>query len=194
MQERWQGVSLPGDYLLVRWLSGDDAAAFFETSLAPDGRRAVVKLVPESAVDAAAQLALWQRTRLLRHPNLRELLDCGRAELSGETVLYAVFEYADDTLASALAQAPLTESEAREVLHAVRDGLSCLQAQGLAHPALHPDQVFAVGEAIKLSSDACAKPPRTHRTPTRCAHSGTRSHPAHWRLRACWPLDSSGFG
>ncbi len=154
MQERWQGVSLPGDYLLVRWLSGDDAAAFFETSLALDGRRAVVKLLPESAVDAAAQLALWQRTRLLRHPNLRELLDCGRAERSGETVLYAVFEYADDTLASALAQAPLTELEAREVLLAVRDGLSCLQAQGLAHPALDPDHVLAVGEAIKLSSDA----------------------------------------
>ena len=134
LRERWEGVSLPGDYLLEQWLSGDDAAGFFETSLAPDGRRAVVKLVPESAVDAAAQLALWQRTRCLRHPNLRELLDCGRAELSGEPVLYAVFEYADDTLASALAQSPLTEAEAREVLDAVRDALATYRPRGWLIP------------------------------------------------------------
>src|SRR5450432_278233 len=102
LREHWEGVALPGDYLLERWLSGDDAAGYFETSRGPEGGRAVVKLVPEPAVDAAAQLALWQRTRLLRHPNLVELLDCGRAELAGETVLYAVFESADDTLDAAL--------------------------------------------------------------------------------------------
>ena len=153
LRERWEGVSLPGDYLLQQWLSGDEAAGFFETSLAPDGRRAIVKLVPEFAGDGAAQLALWQRTRSLRHPNLRELLDCGRAELAGEIAVYAVFEYADDTLASALGQSPLSEAEAREVLDAVVDALGYLQAQGLAHPALDPDHVVAVGERIKLSTD-----------------------------------------
>ena len=153
LREHWEGVSLPGDYLLERWLSGDDAAGFFETSIASDGRRAVVRLVRESEVDGAAQLALWQRTRQLRHPNLRELLDCGRAELSGDIVLYAVFEHADDTLASALALSPLSESEAREVLEAVHGALSYLQSQGLAHAALDPDHVVAVGDRIKLSSD-----------------------------------------
>jgi hypothetical protein len=134
-------------------LSGDEAAAFFETSLAPDGRRAVVKLVPEAAVDGDAQLALWQRTRSLRHPNLLQLLDCGRAELADEVVVYAVFEFADDTLASALAHAPLSEAEAREVLAAAVAALSYLQAQSLALPALDPDQVLAVGDAIKLSTE-----------------------------------------
>ena len=153
LRERWTGVSLPGDYLLQQWLSGDEAAGFFETSVAPDGRRAVVKLVPEVAVDAAAQLSLWQRTRSLRHPNLLQLLDCGRAELPGEIAVYAVFEYADDTLAGALAQAPLSEAEAREVLDAVLPALGYLQARGLALPALDPDQVLGVGEAIKLSTD-----------------------------------------
>src|ERR1035437_9239745 len=89
LRERWEGVSLPGDYLLQLWLSGDEAAGFFETSLARDGRRAIVKLVPEFAGDGAAQLALWQRTRSLRHPNLRELLDCGRAELAGGNAFHA---------------------------------------------------------------------------------------------------------
>jgi hypothetical protein len=134
-------------------LSGDETAAFFETSITPDGRRAVVKLVPASAADAAAQLALWHRTRSLRHPNLLQLLDCGRAGLSGDIAVYAVFEHADDTLASALAQAPLSEAEAREVLDAVLPALSYLQAHGLALPALDPDQVLGVGEAIKLSTD-----------------------------------------
>jgi hypothetical protein len=153
LRERWEGASLPGDYLLQRWLSGDEAAAFFETSVAPDGRRAVVKLVPETAVDGDAQLALWQRTRSLRHPNLLQLLDCGRAELAGEVVIYAVFEYADDTLASALAHAPLSPAEAREVLAAAVAALSYLQAQSLALHALDPDQVLAVDDTIKLSTE-----------------------------------------
>ena len=153
LRDRWEGASLPGDYLLQRWLSGDEAAAFFETSIAPDGRRTVVKLVPESAVDGDAQLALWQRTRSLRHPNLLQLLDCGRAELADEVVVYAVFEFADDTLASALAHAPLSEAEAREVLAAAVAALSYLQAQSLALPALDPDQVLAVGDTIKLSTE-----------------------------------------
>ena len=81
-------------------------------------------------------------------------MDCGRAELAGEIVVFAVFEYADDTLASALAQSPLSEAEAREVLDASVAALGYLQAQGLAHPSLAPDHVLAVGEAIMLSTDA----------------------------------------
>jgi hypothetical protein len=153
LREHWEGVSLPGDYLLERWLSGDDAAGFFETLLASDGSRAVVRLVRESEVDSDAQLALWQRTRQLRHPNLCELLDCGRAELSGDVVLYAIFEHADDTLAAALSLSPLSEPEAREVLEAVHGAVSYLQGQGLAHAALDADHVVAVGDRIKLSSD-----------------------------------------
>ena len=153
MRERWEGVCLPGDYLLQEWLSGDDAAGFFETSLADGRRRAIVKLVPEWSSDGAAQLALWRRTRSLRHPNLRELLDCGRAELAGKSAVYAVFEYAEDTLASALGKSPLSEAEAREVLDAAVAALGYLQGQGLAQPSLDPDHVVAVGERIKLSTD-----------------------------------------
>src|SRR4051812_15586989 len=153
LREHWEGVSLPGDYLLERWLSGDDAAGFFEASIASDGSRAVVRLVREAEIDGAAQLTLWQRTRQLRHPNLRELLDCGRAELSGDRVVYAVFEHSDDTLASALSVSPLSEAEAREVLEAVHAALRYLQGEGLAHAAVDADHVIAVGDGIKLSSD-----------------------------------------
>src|ERR1019366_7904826 len=110
----WEGVSLSGDYTLEQWMGGDDNAAFFRTAPAPSGRCAVVKLVPEAVVDGAATLDLWHRTRQLRHPNLIELLDCGRADRDGEIVLYAVFEPPDDTLASALSRSPLNPQESRE--------------------------------------------------------------------------------
>src|SRR5271169_467190 len=115
MREHWDGVSLFGNYTLERWLAGDDNAAFFQTSPGSDGRRAVVKVVPEAVVDGNGLLDLWQRTRQLRHPNLVELFECGRADHRGEIVLYAVFESPDDTLASALSQSPLSPEESREV-------------------------------------------------------------------------------
>jgi hypothetical protein len=154
LREHWEGVSLSGDYTLEQWLGGDDSAAFFRTAPAPDGRRAVVKLVPEAVVDGTATLDLWHRTRQLRHPNLIELLDCGRADHGGEIVLYAVFESPDDTLAAALNQSPLNPQESREVLDAVLDALRYLHAQGLVLGALDPDHIVAVGDRIKLSTGA----------------------------------------
>ena len=152
LREHWAGVSLPGDYTLEQWLGGDESAVFFQTSLA-SGNRAVVKLVPEGIVDGDAQLELWGRTRQLRHPNLIEFLDCGRAAHDGETVVYGVFESPDDMLASALSQAPLNEAESREVLDSVLGALAHLHAQGLAHGAIDPEHIVAVGDRVKLSTD-----------------------------------------
>ena len=78
-REQWEGVSLSGNYTLERWLDGDESAAFFQTSPGSDGRRAVVKLVPGAIADSNGLFDLWQRTRQLRHPNLIELFECGRA-------------------------------------------------------------------------------------------------------------------
>jgi hypothetical protein len=154
LRERWEGVSLCGNYTLEQWLGGDDSAAFFQTSLAPDGGRAVVKLVPEAVVDGAGPLDLWHRTRQLRHPNLVELLDCGRADLGGEIAFYALFESPDDTLASALSRSPLNQQESREVLDSVINALRYLHAQGLVVGALDADHIVAVGDQVKLSTDA----------------------------------------
>jgi eukaryotic-like serine/threonine-protein kinase len=153
LQERWENVSLSGNYTLEQWLGGDESAAFFQTSLA-DGRRAVVKLAPEAAVEGGALLDLWHRTRQLRHPNLVELLDCGRADHCGEIVHYAVFESPDDTLADALSRSPLNRVESREVLDAVINALRYLHAQGLVIGALDPGHIVAVGDRVKLSTDA----------------------------------------
>jgi len=154
LREQWEGVSLPGDHLLEKWLGGDGTAAFFETPPAADGRRTIVQLVRENDTNRDVQLDRWNRVRQLRHPNLLELRDCGRAVLGGDIVLYAVFELPDDTLASALRNGPLTPDETREVLDSVRDGLAYLHAHKLVIGKLDPDHVVAIGDRIKLTTDA----------------------------------------
>ncbi len=151
----WEGVSLPGDFLLEKFLTGDDTAAYFQSSLPPDARPVIVKIIP----DSTPQFDLWQRIRQLHHPNLLELLDCGRAALAGDFIVYAVFESPDDTLASALAQAPLTPGESREVLDAALDALRYLHTQGLVLGALDPAHILAVGDRIKFSTDALHEGP-----------------------------------
>ncbi|MEO8597034.1 MAG: SPOR domain-containing protein [Candidatus Solibacter sp.] len=163
LRERWEGVSLPGDYLLTRWVSSEDNAGIFDacsgTEAGPDAARVTVKLVPQTDADGSAQLGLWQRTKGLEHPHLRRLLDFGRAELDGQIVLYAVLERADDTLAAALRQGPLSEPEAREVLGAALSAMRYLQAQGLAVSILDPDHVVAVGENIKVCTHGLREVP-----------------------------------
>jgi hypothetical protein len=154
LQEYWEGVSLSGNYTLEQWLGGNDNAAFFQTSPGADGHRTVVKLVREAVVDGNGLLDLWQRTRQLRHPNLVELFECGRADHGGEIVLYAVFESPDDTLAKALSRSPLSAEESREVLDSVLGALRYLHAQGLVHGAPDPGHIVGVGDRIKLSTDA----------------------------------------
>jgi hypothetical protein len=153
LREHWEGVSLAENYTLEAWLAGDESTALFQTSKAPEGR-ALVKLVPQTTGDGAALLDLWHRTRQLRHPNLIQLLDFGSAEHCGEIVYYAVFESPDETLASALSRATLNSQESREVLDAVLDALRYLHAQGLVLGALDADHIVAVGDRIKLSTDA----------------------------------------
>jgi hypothetical protein len=167
LRERWEGVSLPGNYLLQRWVSGDDNTGFFEASrfedqseeTGPGGECFTVKVMAQSDANGSAQLALWQRTKALEHPSLRRLVDFGRAELDGQIVLYAVMEKADDNLASALAQGPLSEPEAREILDAALSALRYLQDRGLAVAVLDPGHVVAVGDTIKVCTHALKEVP-----------------------------------
>src|SRR3954451_17407162 len=138
LRQNWEGVSLPGDFILEKWLGGDENGFFFQTKLSPTNRTAVVKLVRNPAGDSSSLLDLCHKIRPIRHPNLIELLDCGRADLAGDVVLYAVFEAPDDPLASALSQSPLSAREAREVLDSVIEALRCLHTNHLVLGALDP--------------------------------------------------------
>jgi hypothetical protein len=150
LRQHWQGVSLPGDHLLDQWLEGDDTAAFFQTPPGPDGRRNIVKLVPETETNRDIQLSRWSRIRRLQHSNLVELLDCGWASLDEETVLFAVFEAPDDTLG----QATLTPEEALDVRTSVLDALRYLHAESLVLGTLDRDHIVAIGDRIKVTTDS----------------------------------------
>jgi len=153
LKELGQGVSLAGDYTVEQWLSGEDGAAFFATSLA-GGERALLKVISEEHADADTILATWQRARHLRHPHVLELRDAGRTEITGENYVYAAFEYPDDDLATALEHEPLSEADTRDVLEAALDALRYLHGQGLVHGAIAPKRIVAVGNTIKLATDA----------------------------------------
>ena len=117
-----------------------------------------MKLIPEQNAQAERQFATWQRSRHLRHENLLHLRDVGRATLEGADYIYAVFEFPDEALSSALHHGPLSEAEASGVLEAALAALRYLHGQGMVHGALDVDHVVAVGETVKLSTDRLAEP------------------------------------
>jgi hypothetical protein len=153
LQEQWQGIALTGNYTLGQWLEGNESAARFQGTTA-EGQRCIVKLTRQAGSDDLAPLDLGHRARQLRHPNLVELLDFGRTEHEGAAFFYAIYEAPDDTLASALQREPLSSPDAHDVLAAVLDALRYLHAQGLVIGRLDAEHIVAVGDRIKLATDA----------------------------------------
>jgi hypothetical protein len=151
--KRFEGVHLAGEYNLQEWLGESDKTAFFRAFYGEDTKPVLLKLIPAETVDAAAQLELWNRIGQLSHPHLLRLLDFGRTEDPGSLFLYAVFEFPEELLGTALETAPLTEAEAREVREAVADALQYVHSQGLVHGAVDAGNIVAVGNQIKLASD-----------------------------------------
>lgn len=157
------GLSLPQGYFLEKCLAEDEGGALYLTTVGTGepaaeedaAQPAVVKLVA-GHMAAAGQLTAWERLAALSHPNVLALLDCGRAGPLGPDAghfLYAVFEYPDDHLESALEGDALSEADAGDVLKAVEAGLKFFHAHGLAHTSVDPRHIVAVGDRIKLSGD-----------------------------------------
>jgi hypothetical protein len=142
-----QGVTLAGEYGLEECLGTDSSGALYRTTFGPERKPALLKLVRPEPSMAAEQLALWKRTARLSHPNILTLLDCGRAD----SYLYAVFEFPDDSLQGA---GRLEEADARPVLDAGTSALRYLHSEGLAHGQIDAGHIVAVGNQIKLTSDA----------------------------------------
>ncbi len=146
-------MSLGEFYILGHFVRHGGRGTFFEV-FTRDGERLLIKLVPEQDPEAEQQFATWLRSRSLRHPHLLDIRDVGRSELTGKNYIYAVFEFPDDILSSAVEQGPLSESETRSVQEAVLAGLHYLHGAGLFHGAVVPDHIVAVGDTIKLATDA----------------------------------------
>jgi eukaryotic-like serine/threonine-protein kinase len=147
-----EGLSFDGVYTLEHWIRDDEAGSFF-AARSDEGERLMVKLAPDVGAESDQRLAVWQRSRHLRHANLLDLRDSGRVEIQGTSYIYAVFENPEDVLASAIAAGPLDEQETRSVVESAISALRYLHGQGLVHSAVDPNHIVAVGDAVKLTTD-----------------------------------------
>jgi eukaryotic-like serine/threonine-protein kinase len=167
MTQTWndlEGVSIAGRYWLKQCLGSTPDDAWYLIRFDAD-RDAAVRVIRADVPFADAQLETWREVLAIDHPHVVRLLDAGRADAAGIAVIYAVCEYPDDFLAGALAHRPLTTAEAADVLRACLSALGHLHACGLAHGAVDPAHIMAIGDRIKLPSD----PVRRDGAPAPCA-------------------------
>jgi len=151
---RWQGPIVNGVFPLGRYLGcSDHSGVFITKSEAPGSAEVAIKLVPTNRALAELQLPRWKRAGGIAHPCLLRLLQWGGCQLDGLPYLYAVMEYADQTLAQLLLHRALTDEEAREMLPPILEALTFLHGQNLVQGQLKPANILVVGDRLKLASD-----------------------------------------
>jgi len=151
---KWQGQVICGQFRLRRYLGSSEHSGVFLSDLtARQPSDVAIKLVPAIPPRAESQLAAWRAAAGLDHPHLIVLFETGRCELDDRPYLYAVMEYADQTLAQVLSHRPLTEVEAREMLLPTLSALAFLHSRNLVQGQVKPANILAVGDLLKLASD-----------------------------------------
>jgi hypothetical protein len=156
MNDLWNdlvGVSLAHRYVLEELLSATDRDAWYRSQ-----REDRTPLALRVMRDDEERLPMWRRARETEHPNLVRVLDAGRTQSGGVSLLYLACEFPDEFLAGVLAGRPLTPAEAREALRAVLGGLRHLHARSIVHGAVDPEHIMAFGDAVKLQSDTWRTP------------------------------------
>jgi TonB family protein len=150
---RWQGQVINGVYPLGRYLGCSEHSGVFLTKSAARPAEVAIKLVPTNRAMAESLLPRWKRAGGLIHPHLLRLFEWGGCQLDGLPYLYAVMEYADQTLAQLLLHRALTAEEAQEMLLPILDALAFLHGRNLVHGQLKPTNIMVVGDQLKLASD-----------------------------------------
>src|SRR3984893_15914672 len=153
----WQGRTVDGRFPLQSYLGSSDHSAVFLTVRQPhggDSEKAAIKLIPADAVDAKQQFLRWKAASELAYPNLIRVFEAGRGELDGTQLLYVVMEYAEENLSQILPERALRAEEARGMLAPVLRALQFVQGKGFVHGHIQPSNILAVGDEVKLSSDA----------------------------------------
>src|SRR5437588_2929826 len=154
--KQWEGTVVDNRFALGDFKGGSGHSAVFLTT---DGasRRAAIKFVETNPVSAQQQLSRWERAAKLSHPHLIRVLHWGRCQLGKSSMLYVVTEFADENLSQILPTRALTPSETEYMLRSALEVLAYLHNAGLAHGAVKPSNLMAVGDDLRLSSDTiCA--------------------------------------
>jgi TonB family protein len=152
------GQVVAGKFRLGQFVGGSERSSVFLVDY--DGQevqKAAIKLIPADAVDAAAQIARWKQAAKLSHPHLIRLLDMGRCEMDGKSMLYVVMEYAEENLSVVVKRRPLAPAEARALLAPVVDALAYVHGKGFVHCRLKPANIMADDDLLKISSDGLCR-------------------------------------
>ena len=149
-----EGHVVNGVFPLHRYLGGSDHSGVFLTESAKRAPSEIaIKLVPVISTPAPLQLSRWLTAADLAHPHLLRIFEAGKCEVDGLHYLYAVMEYADQTLAQLLEHRAMTEDEAREMLVPTLNALAFLHGKKFVQGHLKPSNVLVVGDQLKLASD-----------------------------------------
>src|SRR5262249_27773817 len=96
----------------------------------------------------------WHAIARLSHPHLLRLFHYGQCRMDRHDLLYVVMELADESLSQILPLRALSALETREMLVPAVDALSFLHTADFVHSRIHPANILAVREQIKLSADS----------------------------------------
>lgn len=152
--KQWEGHVVNGQYPLREFQGNTDHSAVFVTNYGAMQEKAAIKFIPALAGSEEKIQNRWQRASRLTHPHLLRLFAWGKCNLSGTPFLYVVSEFAEENLAQILPHRPLTSQETEFMLRSTLEVLGNLHASGLAHAALKPSNLMAVGDNLKLSSES----------------------------------------
>ncbi|MDX1394349.1 MAG: serine/threonine-protein kinase [Gemmatimonadota bacterium] len=136
---------LSPDFRVVRTLGrGSVANVYLAKDVALDQLRAIKVLVPSKSIDATARKRFAREARSaakINHPHVTNVYRVGT--LSDETP-FLVMEYVDGRNLEDVIEGggPLPESEAREVLRQLAEGLAAAHAVGIIHRDLKPANIL----------------------------------------------------
>ncbi|HZD77553.1 MAG TPA: hypothetical protein VE218_11135 [Acidobacteriaceae bacterium] len=145
-----EGRTLDG-LTLRKLLRSEGRTAWFSIE-DPDGGPAVVSVF-EALNDEDAVLARLQAAARFQHPGLLAIDGVGSGRLEDESLVYAVLEPFEQTLAEVLRERTLAPDEAREVTESLLSTLEAVEGAGLYHGHVDASGVLSVGDKIKLRSD-----------------------------------------
>jgi serine/threonine protein kinase len=156
--EAFSGTVLPGGYEAGEILQAHPQNVTFRARVLGDwSAKALLHVYSAAGREADEQVALWSSAKELQHENVTSPWTAGKFEPDGAALIYAVVPGADETLAGLLRDRPVTVEEAHEILINLRRGLIYLHSHGWVHGHLSPEQVLAVGDSIRISSQFAHK-------------------------------------
>jgi hypothetical protein len=148
----YEGKTIADTYSLGQLLRPEGRSALFMLPQGADSP-AIIRLT-ESIDDEGQILANWKRVSELHQENLVTIKRFGETTFEGTPLTYAVMEPADANLADLLKERPLTQSESTQVAISLVAAVAALHDRGLIHGTIDASQVVAVGETVKLRTDA----------------------------------------